>query len=164
MHQEGVQLFHPRMHGGNKVAIKNTPWVLLSSPQTRGERRPEGHKRENGPFIPAYTGGTRRWEEVTTALSFHPRIHGGNGLTAALKHTDYLSSPHTRGERNRVWRVCNCQSFIPAYTGGTAAGRPKTYRLPFIPAYTGGTSGEEKTALRAPFHPRIHGGNNRNRL
>ena len=114
-----------------------TPWVVGSSPHTRGARDEDRRHRPHQGIIPAYAGSTFLCRAFSTWGSDHPRIRGEHEHATGVISWFEGSSPHTRGAR---------------FSGGGSDGKQG-----IIPAYAGSTRSRFRCMGRRRDHPRIRG-------
>ena len=128
---------HPRIRGEHAPARRRRPYLLGSSPHTRGARG--GNVQVPAPprIIPAYAGSTSPPFGCGFPSRDHPRIRGEHELFGGGADIVGGSSPHTRGARIRP------------------AGSIRPARI--IPAYAGSTVAEQCTHWVSSDHPRIRG-------
>ena len=171
---------HPRLRGGNSTLSWCEGMGLGSSPLARG-KRPYGQEDATClRIIPACAGETTRRAWSGRRPRDHPRLRGGNTITAGLM--SYLAGssplargkPHCRvglGDRDQIIPACAGETSLtsgpgsscadhPRLRGGNRYGEGNALRgARIIPACAGETYTARLTALSAADHPRLRGGN-----
>ena len=115
---------HPRSRGENVFRRVVVGVAGGSSPLTRGKHE---HARELGVLvglIPAHAGKTRGRRRRTCPARAHPRSRGENGGLTLSGHSDWGSSPLTRGKHLRGALPKQRDRLIPAHAGKTDRARP----------------------------------------
>ena len=133
-----VSRVHPRVGGGDLIAVNRA--TASTGPSPRGRGRLEARRQVN-PYarsIPAWAGETFPHRPASADCPVHPRVGGGDADLSGERTSDAGPSPRGRGRHGRE-----------AGSGGHSGS---------IPAWAGETTCPAMACLSARVHPRVGGG------
>ena len=110
---------HPRVRGGDLGPPTVTPSLTGSSPRARGRLDPVRYELGVRGFIPACAGETHRHSAPSCSPRVHPRVRGGDTVSASPFQSTRGSSPRARGRRAVAFPLTAIGGFIPACAGET---------------------------------------------
>ena len=149
---------HPRSRGEYGAPQDAFPFVVGSSPLSRGIRFRPGHALPQRGIIPALAGNTWTKSAVRSTRPDHPRSRG------EYTHPDYLraavvgSSPLSRGIPRGGSGTPRSRGIIPALAGNTLRlCRTAPDQVGIIPALAGNTVAASSRPEPSQDHPRSRG-------
>ena len=108
---------HPRARGEQCRPARAKPFLIGSSPRTRGTGHVHAAAAVVVRFIPAHAGNSIARSISSRATSVHPRARGEQRARRIFARIPRGSSPRTRGTAPAPARRPRPQRFIPAHAG-----------------------------------------------
>ena len=138
---------YPRTRGGTSAPSKSPRPVMGLSPHTRGNPRRGFRWHHTLGSIPAHAGEPDREYLLQRPARVYPRTRGGTCPSQNRRSLALGLSPHTRGNRDPLFKFFQRHGSIPAHAGEPRWPRSARREPRVYPRTRGGTENEVDSAL-----------------